>query len=170
MDKVIVRRQISIAILFWLTFPINAFAQNEFTSRKGSKFFPGHYDIVITVNNSELKYELFNHWYSWSYAKYRQMTIPLNSLARFNQQNDSVKFHLLKNKVILVDKKYRLNRKIKHKNLCASAETMRKIDFAYQLSRANNIGHLALYEREDLKLSQVEFEQKVGQNLKERLK
>jgi len=128
-------------------------------------------DIVITVDNNNLRYELFNHWYSWSYAEYRQITVPLDSLETFNQQNDSIQIQLLGNKVKVADKRYRLNRKFKQLNLCASAETMRKISFAYQLSSEhNNIRHFELYKREDLKLPKEEFERKVTEKLKEKIR
>jgi len=34
------------------------FGQENYTSRKGSKFFPGHLDISITIDKNELRYEL----------------------------------------------------------------------------------------------------------------
>src|SRR5690606_33482568 len=134
--------------------------------RKGSKFFPGHLDIVITVDNKNVRYELFNHWYSFSYAELRQITIPLDSLNEFNQKNDSIKIELHKGKLKLTDKKYRLSRKIKHKSLCASASTMRKISFAYRLSSEHkDIKHFELYEREDLNLDEEVFKKKVMEKL-----
>ena len=148
-----------------------SFAQENYTSRKGSKFFPGHLDIVITVDSNKLRYELFNHWYSWSYAKLRQLAIPLDSLEMFNISNDSIKIELQNNKVKLVDKKYRLKRKIKHRNLCVSPETMRKVSFAYEVSgKQEDLRHFELYEREDLNLSETEFKQLIMINLKEKIK
>lgn len=163
--------KIQLTIILLAIFQLTCFSQENFTSRKGPKFLPGHLDIVITVDNNNLRYELFNHWYSFSYAEYRQITIPLDSLKEFNQNNDSIKIELRKNKVKLVDKKYHLNRKIKHRNLCASVQTMRKISFAYKLSREHqNLRHFALYQREDLKLGEEEFKKKVIENLKEKTK
>lgn len=150
---------------------LNSYSQDTFTSRKGSKFFPGHLDIVVTVNNKNVRYELFNHWYSLSYAELRQITIPLDSLNEFNQKNDSIKIELHNGRVKLVDKKYRLSRRIKHGNLCASASTMRKISFAYKLSsKHKDIRHFELYNHEDLKLDEEDFKKKVIKKLKEKTK
>lgn len=114
---------------------------------------------------------MFNHWYSWSYAEYRQMTIPLDSINTFNQSNDTIKIELRKNKVKLVDKKYRLTRNIRHKNLCASSATMRKISFAYKIStQYKDIRHFELYEREDLKLDEEAFKKNVYENIAKRTK
>ena len=149
----------------------NLLAQTSYTSRKGSKFFPGHLDIVITVDSENLRYELFNHWYSQAYAELRQMTISLDSLESFNLNNDTIGIELLNEKIKLVDKKYGLNRKVKHRRLCAHPEKMRKISFAYEISRKYEyIRHFELYEREDFKLPEEEFENLVKKNLKEKIK
>jgi hypothetical protein len=90
------------------------------------------------------------------------MTIQLDSLKEFNHKNDSIKIELRKGKVTLTDKKYRLSRKVKHRNLCASAPTMRKISFAYKLSSGQkDMRHFELYEHDDLKLDEEEFKKKV---------
>lgn len=163
--------KIRLIIIFLTLLQLNSYSQDTFTSRKGSKFFPGHLDVVITVDNKIVRYELFNHWYSFSYAELRQITIPLDSLNEFNQNNDSIKITLHKGKVKLIDKKYRLSKNIKHKNLCASASTMRKISFAYkQSSHRKDIRHFELYNREDLTLSEEEFKEKVIEKLKEKTK
>jgi hypothetical protein len=163
--------KIKLTIIFLTIIQLSSYSQETYTSRKGSKFFPGHLDIVITVDNKNVRYELFNHWYSLSYAELRQITIPVDSLNEFNLKNDSIEIIILKGKVKLVDKKYRLTRKVKHRNLCASASTMRKISFAYKLSSEHKeIGHLGLYEREDLNLNEEEFKEKVMQKLKEKTK
>ena len=159
-------------IIIILTFiQFNGFSQNIFTSRKGTKFFPGHYDIVITVDSKSVRYELFNHWYSWAYAENRQLTIPLDSINSFNQKNDTIKIKLYKRKVKLIDKKYRLSRNVRHRSLCTSVQTMRKISFACILSSENkDIRHLELFDREDLKLNEEEFKRKVIEKLKEKIK
>ena len=163
--------KIRLIILFLTLLQLSSYSQNTFSSRKGSKFFPGHLDVVITVDNKNVRYELFNHWYSLSYAELRQITIPLDSLSAFNQKNDSIKIELHKGKVKLVDKKYRLSRKIRHRNLCDSVSTMRKISFAYKLScEQKDLRHFELYDREDLKLDEVEFKKKVIEKLKEKTK
>lgn len=157
--------------MFLTLLQLYGFSQETFTSRKGSKFFPGHLEVVITVDSKNVRYELFNHWYSLSYAELRQITIPLDSLNEFNQKNDSLKIEIRKGRVKLVDKKYRLSRKIYHRNLCASASTMRKISFAYKISsQQKNIRHFELYDREDLKLEEEEFRKKVFGKLKEKTK
>lgn len=163
--------KIKLAIIFLTLIQFSSYSQDTFTSRKGSKFFPGHLDIVITVDKKNVRYELFNHWYSLSYSELRQITIPLDSLNEFNQNNDSIKITLHKGKVKLVDKKYRLSTKIKHRNLCASASTMRKISFAYKLSsQQKNVRHFELYDRKDLKLDEEAFKKKIIEKLKEKTK
>lgn len=164
--------KIKLTIIFLaLIQQLSSYSQDTFTSRKGSKFFPGHLDVVITVDNKNVRYELFNHWYSLSYAELRQITIPFESLNEFNQANDSIRIELQKGKVKLIDKKYRLSRKIKHRNLCASASTMRKISFAYKLSSEHtDIRHFELYEREDLNLEEEVFKKKVMAKLIEKAK
>jgi hypothetical protein len=163
--------KIKLTIIFLTLIQLSSYSQDTFTSRKGSKFFPGHLDVVITVDNKNVRYELFNHWYSLSYAELRQITIPLDSLNEFNQKNDSIKIELYKGKVKLTDKKYKLSRKIKHRNLCASPSTMRKISFAYKLSSEHkDIRHFELYEREDLNLDEEVFKKKVMEKLIEKTK
>lgn len=163
--------KIILSIMFLTLLQLYGFSQETFTSRKGAKFFPGHLDVVITVDSKNVRYELFNHWYSLSYAELRQITIPLDSLNEFNQKNDSLKIEIRKGRVKLIDKKYQLSRKIYHRNLCASASTMRKISFAYKISsQQKNIRHFELYDREDLKLEEDEFRKKVIGKLKEKTK
>lgn len=163
--------KIILTVLFLVLFQFNSYSQNTFTSKKGSKFFPGHLEIVITIDDKNVRYELFNHWYSSSYAELRQIIIPLDSLDKFNQSNDSIKIILHKGKVKLIDKRYGLSKSIKHKHLCASASTMRKISFAYkQSSRYKDIKHFDLYSVEDLELDEEEFKKKVLEKLKEKTK
>lgn len=159
-------------IIIFLTFlQFNSYSQDTYTSKKGSKFFPGHLDIVVTVDNTNVRYELFNHWYTLSYAELRQITIPLEHLNEFNQNNDSINIELHNGSVKLIDKKYGLSRKIRHKNLCASASTMRKISFAYKLSsEQKNFRHFDLYDSEDLNLDEAEFKKMVIEKLKEKTK
>lgn len=163
--------KIKLTILLLILVHLNSYSQDTFTSRKGSKFFPRHLDVVITVDNKNVRYELFHHWYSLSYAELRQITIPLDSLNVFNQKNDSISIEFHNGKVNLVDKKYRLSRKIKHKKMCASVSTMRKISFAYELSTEHkNIRHFELYEPEDLNLDEEAFKKKVMEKLLEKTK
>lgn len=161
---------LTITLLTVLLF--DSFSQETFTSRKGSKFFPGHLDIVITVDSKNVRYELFHHWYVKSYEEYRQMTIPLDRLDVFNHTNDTIKIELNKGNVKLIDKKYRLSRKVKHRNLCTSVSTMRNISFAYKLSHEyENIRHFEeLYHYEDLQLEEEMFKQKVMERLNEKTK
>jgi len=63
--------KIKLTILLLTLVHLNSYSQDTFTSRKGFKFFPGHLDVVITVNDSNVRYELFHHWYSLSYAELR---------------------------------------------------------------------------------------------------
>ena len=142
------------------------FAQEEiFTSRKGSKFFPRHLDIVLTINNENVQYELFNHWYSGSYSELRKISIKINEIEKFNSTNDSIKMAINKNSISLIDKKHKINKKVKKRKLCMSIENMRKISYAYKISNENKIGHFSLYNYEDLKLTETEFYRKVDFNL-----
>ncbi|WP_410877852.1 hypothetical protein [Myroides sp. DW712] len=79
------------------TFTLQA-QEQVFTSHKGPKFLPGHYDITITVHNDTLKYELFNHWYSRSYAQLRNVSIPLSDIHK--QDSITFKYALLRNQII----------------------------------------------------------------------
>ncbi|HEY1045376.1 MAG TPA: hypothetical protein VGF79_02985 [Bacteroidia bacterium] len=163
--------KIILTLTFLIVLQISSYSEEIFTSRKGSKFFPGHLEIVITVDSNNVRYELFNHWSSLSYAELRQITIPIDSLKEFNLKNDSIQIVILNGKVKLIDKKYQLSEKIKHKKLCASAPTMRKISFAYKLSSEHsNIKHYELYDNEDLKLDEEAFKKKVLERLKEKTK
>jgi hypothetical protein len=94
------------------------------------------------------------------------MTIPLDSLDNFNSTNDSIKILISDKCIQLTDKKFKLNKPIKHVKLCASADIMRKISFADKLSSQHRpISHLELYKNEDLNLSEAEFRQIVLKNL-----
>ena len=145
---------------------LNGYSQETYTSVKGPKFFPGHLAVIITVDSSNIRYELYNHWYVQTFKELRQITVPLDSLNDFNQKNDSIKISIHKGKIHLKDKKYRLSRKIKHEKICVSPSTMRKISFAVKLSREHEeIKHYELFEHEDLELSEEAFKQKVIKNL-----
>ncbi len=142
-----------------------ALAQRTYTSHKGSRFFPGHLDISITVENDTILYELFNHWYSLSYAELRQLSIPTSELDKWNL-NDSIRITASNSRNFkLIDKRYNVRRTIKHRNICASTETMRKISFAYEISQANDLRDYALFERTDLQLSEQDFRARVLSNL-----
>jgi hypothetical protein len=112
--------KIFLIFIFFISLNLLGFGQKLYTSRIGSKFFPGHLDIVITVDNNVLRYELFNHWYYGSYAELRQISINLDNLERFNQSNDTISIKIFGDKIHLIDKSFRINKKIRHKNLCAS--------------------------------------------------
>lgn len=88
-----------------ITLNLIGFGQENYTSRKGSKFFPGHLDISITIDKNELRYELFNHLYTGSYAELKQITIKLDSIEKFNLSNESIAITIIKNKAHLTDKK-----------------------------------------------------------------
>jgi hypothetical protein len=169
LNRYISENKAKLLFLLFAIFLFNSFSfgQTVYTSRIGSKFFPGHNDIVITIENDSVRYELFNHWYTSSYAELRQMKISLDSLEFFNANNDTIQIKVYDNTIWLVDKKYRINKKIKHKKLCASPEKMRKISFAYKISSSyEDIRHYELYTDDDLNLSETEFEKKVIENIK----
>lgn len=144
--------------------------QDIYTSRKGSKFFPGHLDIAITVESNHLRYELFNHWYFGSYAELRQQTIPLDILNKLDIKIDSVNINILDKRIQLIDKKFHINKKIRHRNLCTSNENMRKISYAYKVSsKYENVGHFELYKWEDLNLTEDDFKKMVNENLNKKI-
>ena len=160
-------KNIILISLFFLI-STSSFSQKTFTSRKGTKFFPGHQDIAITITDSTVRYELFNHWYVMSYAELRQITISKDSLDMYGESNDSLQIKLSDKYVKLFDMRYKLNRKIKRTRLCASPEMMRKISFAYSESlKDKNIEPHSLYEDKDLDLSETEFKKLVIDNLNE---
>lgn len=163
--------KIIFSIILTICFGLKSFSQETFTERKGLSFFPGHLHLVITVDSNEVHYQLFNHWYSLSYAQYRDIKIPISDLAKYNEQNDTLTIVLLDNKIELIDKKYKLNRKVKHQKLCASVETMRKISYANSLAEKHEgIMHYQLYESKDLELTEEEFKNLVDIKLEEEIK
>ncbi len=150
---------------------MTSFAQETYTARKGSRLFPGHLHMVLSVDSIEIHYQLFNHWYSLSYAQYRDIKIPINELDNYGEQNDTLTIIMLDNKIKLVDKRNKLDRKIKHQKLCASVVTMRKISYANSIAEKHeDMMHFHLYERDDLGLSEEEFKNLVDKNLKEELR
>lgn len=163
--------KIIFSIILTLCFGLTGFSQESYTARKGSRFFPGHLHIVINVDSTEIHYQLFNHWYSLSYAQYRDIKIPFNELEKYGEQNDTLTIIVLDNKVKLIDKRNKLDRKIKHQKLCASVENMRKISYANSIAEKHeDMRHFDLYEHDDLKLTEEEFKKLVDKNLDEEIK
>lgn len=148
-----------------LLISLSSFSQEVYTAKKGSRLFPGHAHVIITVDTANIHYELFNHWYVWSYAQYRDITVSRNDLEAFNTNNDTLNLTITSNKVKLVDKKYRLKKKVKHQKLCASIPNMRKISYAVKITNDIDVRHFQLYEDNDLSLPEEEFKQLVDSNL-----
>lgn len=163
--------KIIFSIIFTLCLCKTGFSQESYTARKGSRFFPGHLHVIINVDSTEIHYQLFNHWYSLSYAQYRDINIPFSELEKYGEQNDTLTIIILDNKVKLIDKRNNFDRKIKHQKLCASVETMRNISYANSIAENyEDMKHFHLYESEDLELSEEEFKKLVDKNLKEEIK
>lgn len=163
--------KIIFSIILTLCFSLTSFSQETYTARKGSRFFPGHLHMVISVDSSEIHYQLFNHWYSLSYAQLRDIKIPSSELEKYGEQNDTLTIIVLDNKVQLIDKKNKLDKKIKHQRLCASVETMRKISYANSIAEKHeDMIHFHLYEHDDLKLTEEEFIKLIDKNLEEEIK
>ena len=163
--------KISFSIILTLYFSFTCFSQETFTETKGSRFFPGHLHMVMDVDSNEIHYQLFNHWYSWSYAQLRDIKIPISEFDKYGEQNDTLTIIVLDNKVKLIDKRNKLDRKIRHQKLCASVATMRKISYANSIAEQHeDMMHFHLYEREDLDLSEEEFKNLVDHNLEEEIK
>lgn len=160
-----------IRILLWLIcfcFCLNSYSQQTFTAKKGSRWFPLHYHAVITVNSDTVHYQLFNHWYSHSYAQYRDIILPVNQLDSIQHYADSLTITIDDDKVMIVDEKYNFKKRIRHQRLCASVSTMRKVSFADSLAQnRNDLRHFLLYEHSDLDLSEDEFRQLVLKNFVE---
>lgn len=92
--------------------------------------------------------------------------MPLNDLEKFNNQNDTLKIRILNNKIHLKDKKYKLNRNIKHQKLCASIDKMRKISYASELAKGHdNVLHFHLFTPEELELPEDHFRRLVKKKL-----
>lgn len=169
----IMERMVSLigSIILTICFSLTSFSQEIYTVRKGSRFFPGHLHIVISLDSSEIHYQLFNHWYSLSYAQHRDIKIPFSELEKYGEQNDTLTIILLENKVKLIDKKNKLDSKIKHQKLCASLENMRKISYANSIAeKYEDMMHFHLYEFDDLKLTEEEFKKLVDKNVEEEIK
>lgn len=156
---------ISIFITILIFIQLSLYGQDTFTSRCGSKFFPGHLEIVLTIDSNSVRYELFNHWYSGSFAEMRQIKISLDSIEHFNASNDTISIDLHGKYAYLTDRKYNIKKKIDHTKLCTSTERMRKISYAYRIStQLTNIRHYQLYNDRDLELSESDFEKTVIEN------
>ncbi len=163
--------KITFSIILTLCFSLTSFSQETYTSRKGSRFFPGHLHIVINIDSTEVHYQLFNHWYSLSYAQYRDIKIPFSELEKYGKENDTLSIIVLDSKVKLIDKRNKLDQRIKHQKLCASVETMRKISYANSIAQKHDdMMHFHLYEYEDLELTEEEFKELVDKNLEEEIK
>lgn len=163
--------KIVLSTILIVCFSLNGLSQKTYTARKGSRFFPGHLHVVISVDSNVVHYELFNHWYSWSYAQIRDIKVPINKLGSYNKQNDTLSIIVLENKVKLVDKRNKLNRKVKHQRLCASIENMRKISYANSIAEKYvDMAHFHLYKHDDLDLLEEEFKKLVDRNLAEEIK
>ncbi len=152
-----------------LTFTLGqaCLSQEIYTGRKGTRLLPGHLHIVMTVDSSNVRYELFNHWYSRAYAQLRDMTIPLDRLAAFNAQIDSINIEVFNNYVRLTDKNAKIKKKIKHQYLCAFPDYMRKISFAYEITKPYKDIHFELYYPEELELPMSAFKPLMKERLKE---
>ncbi|MEQ8239519.1 MAG: hypothetical protein RIA69_09925 [Cyclobacteriaceae bacterium] len=159
------------SILLMLCFGFTSFSQEMFTARKGLRFFPGHLHTVISLDSSEIHYQLFNHWYNLSYAQLRDITIPINALGNYGVQNDTLSFIIQNRKMKLIDKRNKLNQKVKHQKRCASTEIMRKISYAHSMAeRHEDMMHFHLYEQDDLKQSEEMFKKLVNKNFEEETK
>lgn len=137
---------------FAMIFTTSLFAQDIYTARKGSKFFPGHWDIAVSVYKDSARYEVFNHWYARAYDQVRQITLPLHT------PNDSIKIEVKGNKIYLVDAGLKLNKKLR-RDKDMPLDMMRKIAFASQVAhQQKDIKHFDLYrDPEDLALPEEEF-------------
>jgi len=154
-----------ILILTLLTLSISVYGQDKaYLGRKGINL-PGHIDIAITINNDTLRYELFNHWYTESYAELRQVLIPVKDLELYSSANDSLSFKVNEKYIHIVDKKYGINKKIKSRKDSTPIEIMRKISYAYKIAKENELMHFNLYISDDLKLNERDFQKKIEKNL-----
>ena len=154
-------KYLAIPFLFWTC---NMYGQNQYIGRIGLDL-PGHLDVAITINNDTLRYELFNHWYTKSYAELRQITIPINEIEKYTSINDSLQFVINEKFIHLIDKKYGINKKIKLEKKYISISYMRKISYAQKIAEENGLMHYNLYSDEDLRLNEDDFCKKVNSNL-----
>lgn len=157
--------KIIFSIILTFCFCFISFSQETYTASKGPRFFPGHLHIVISVDSAEIHYQLFNHWYTRSYAQYRDLKIPINELDSYDEKNDTLTILILHNKIKLVDKRNKINKKVKHQKLCASVDTMRKISYANSVAEKHeDMMHFHLYDHDDLKLKEDEFIKCINKN------
>jgi len=158
------------SIILTFCFSLISFSQETYTASKGPKFLPGHLHIVISVDSTEIHYQLFNHWYTRSYAQYRDIKIPVNELDNYGKLNDTLTILELDNKIKLVDKRNKINTKVKHQKLCASVDTMRKISYANSVAEKHeDIMHFHLYDDDDLKLEEDEFIKRINKNVEKEI-
>jgi hypothetical protein len=163
-------RLILLIIMFSCLSP-TIFSQETFTKKVGPKFLPGHWHIVLTIEKNTAHYQLFNHWYSASYAQYRDLEIPLSEIDKYDSSNDTLSIIIQDNKIKLIDKKYHLKKHIKHQELCASLAEMRKISYAHLIAeKHDDVEHFDLYDQSDLHLPEKEFKTRVDENLKKIVK
>lgn len=158
-------------LILCLCFLFKGYAQQEFIGKKGLKIFPGHLHAVVTVTKDSLHYQLFNHWYSKSYEQLRDLKFSVSDLQYFTKTNDTLRVSLENNVVKLNDIQFKLKRALKNKKLCTSVSEMRKIAYAYQISRehAPLIKHYQLFTPESLKLSEEDFKLSAERLLEELL-
>jgi hypothetical protein len=163
--------KIAFLIMLVSYFSLTSYAQDIYSARKGLRLLPGHLHAVITVDSSTIHYQLFNHWYTDSYAQYRDLQVPITELGKFSIQNDTLCIIIRDKTVKLVDKRYDIETNVKHQKLCASVETMRKISYAYAIAEKHNqVKHYDLYLAEDLELPEAAFKRIADKNLAELLK
>ena len=158
-------------LILWLVClccAISCHSQRTFTAKKGIRWLPTHYHAVVSIDNDTVHYQLFNHWYSHSYAQYRDVIFPLNELPSIHQKYDSLSLTISADKVKVNDAKYKFKKRVRHQKLCASISTMRKVSFADSLAHGEEgMMHFHLYEDSVLKLPEDEFRRIVLTNFKE---
>jgi hypothetical protein len=99
--------------------------QDTLYAHKGLKALPGHFDIVIIHNKNSITYQLFNHYYTMSYVRFRNITVPIDSLIEFNKQ-DSINIVIDKGQIYLKDKLFNISKKINKKKTCRSFKYINK--------------------------------------------
>jgi hypothetical protein len=160
-----------LGLLIWLMalLPVYAIPQEIRIDHFGSKLIPGHYEIVLSIDENHVRYELFQHWYYQSYLKVRDLILSVNDSSGFSSEHDSVHVFMKNKHIELIDARYRINKRVRKKAQRESVEVMRNSDFAYRLAENDEkVSFHELFESQDLNLPEEQFQQKVKTEFEKR--
>ncbi len=141
-------------------------AQNIYYGHWGSRLFPGHWDVFVTVSEDSIRYEAYNHAYTDWHIEKRKISIPVSDIDRYGTQNDTLQINIEEKRIHIKDGDLdlKLQSKVKAKgSLCR----IRKLAYADKVARENGIKDFwDLYSYENFELTEEEFYAKVDDNLR----